>query len=39
MTSDWDLAGQRTKVTYPSSSSLYVNYDYLVTGEVQKGPG
>jgi hypothetical protein len=24
------------KLTYPGSSSLYVDYDYLVTGEVTK---
>jgi RHS repeat-associated protein len=34
-TSDWDLAGRRTQLTYPGSG-LYVNYDYLVTGEVTK---
>lgn len=32
-TSEWDLAGRRTKLTYPGSG-LYVNYDHLVTGEV-----
>jgi RHS repeat-associated protein len=30
--SEWDLANRRTKLTYPGSG-LYVNYDYLVTGE------
>jgi RHS repeat-associated protein len=35
VTSEWDLAGRRTKLTYPGTG-LYVNYDYLVTGEVQK---
>ncbi len=35
VSSDWDLAGRRIKITYPSSSNLFVNYDYLVTGEVQ----
>lgn len=33
VTSAWDAAGHRTQVTYPGSG-LYVNYDYLVTGEV-----
>jgi len=39
--SSWDLAGRRTLLRYPGSSAcsvtspLYVNYDYLVTGEVQ----
>ena len=32
-TSEWDLAGRRTKLTYPGSG-LFVNTDYLVTGEV-----
>jgi RHS repeat-associated protein len=32
-TSEWDLAGRRTKLTYPGTG-LYVNTDYLVTGEV-----
>ena len=31
-TSEYDLAGRRTKLTYPGSG-LYVNRDYLVTGE------
>jgi RHS repeat-associated protein len=32
----WDLAGRRTRVTYPTEGgvSLYVAYDYLVTGEM-----
>lgn len=33
VTSAWDVAGRRTQLTYPGSG-LYVNYDYLVTGEV-----
>jgi hypothetical protein len=33
---EYDSAGRRTKLTYPGSSSLYVNYDYLVTGEATK---
>lgn len=32
MTSTWDLAGRRTQLTWPDS--FYINYDYLVTGEV-----
>lgn len=32
-TSEWDLAGRRTKLTYPGTG-LFVNTDYLVTGEV-----
>jgi RHS repeat-associated protein len=35
VTSLWDGAGRRTKVTYPGTG-LYVNYDYLVTGDAQK---
>lgn len=35
VTSAYDLAGNRTQVTYPSTG-LYVNYDYLVTGDIQK---
>jgi RHS repeat-associated protein len=31
-TSEYDLANRRTKLTYPGSG-LYVNTDYLVTGE------
>jgi RHS repeat-associated protein len=34
-TSEYDLAGRRTKLTYPGSG-LYVNTDYLVTGEATK---
>jgi RHS repeat-associated protein len=40
--STWDLAGRRTQLRYPGSSdcsltgAFYVNYDYLVTGDVQK---
>lgn len=30
--SQWDLAGRRTQLTYPGAG-LFVNYDYLVTGE------
>ena len=30
---EYDAAGRRTKLTYPGTG-LYVNYDYLVTGEV-----
>jgi RHS repeat-associated protein len=33
VTSAWDLAGRRTQLTYPGSG-LYVDYDYLLTGEV-----
>jgi RHS repeat-associated protein len=33
VTSEWDLAGRRTKIDYPGTG-LYVNYDHLVTGEV-----
>jgi RHS repeat-associated protein len=32
-TSEYDLAGRRTKLTYPGSG-LYVNFDRLVTGEI-----
>jgi RHS repeat-associated protein len=32
-TSEYDLASRRTKLTYPGTG-LYVNTDYLVTGEV-----
>jgi RHS repeat-associated protein len=35
VTSQWDVAGRRTQITYPGTG-LFVNYDYLVTGEVQK---
>jgi RHS repeat-associated protein len=31
-TSQYDSAGRRTQLTYPGTG-LYVNYDYLVTGE------
>jgi len=31
----WDLAGRRTRVTYPGQS-LYIDYDYTVTGDVTK---
>jgi RHS repeat-associated protein len=33
--SAWDLAGRRSQLTYPGSG-LFVNYDYLVTGEVTR---
>ena len=33
VTSAYDVAGRRTQLTYPGSG-LYVNTDYLVTGEV-----
>jgi RHS repeat-associated protein len=33
--SQWDLAGRRTRLTYPGSG-LYVDYDYLVTGDMTK---
>jgi RHS repeat-associated protein len=33
--SDWNLDGTRQKITYPGTG-LYVNYDYLLTGDVQK---
>jgi RHS repeat-associated protein len=37
---DSDLAGRRTKLTWPvdasSPTAYYANYDYLVTGEVEK---
>jgi YD repeat-containing protein len=32
-TSQYDLAGHRTQLNFPGSG-LYVNYDYLVTGDV-----
>jgi RHS repeat-associated protein len=32
VTSTWDIGGRRTQMTWPDS--FYVNYDYLVTGEV-----
>lgn len=34
-TSDYDIAGRRIKLTYPGTG-LYVNYDWLVTGEISK---
>lgn len=33
--SQWDLAGRRMRLTYPGSG-LYVDYDYLVTGDMTK---
>ncbi|HEX8125345.1 MAG TPA: hypothetical protein VF548_07175 [Allosphingosinicella sp.] len=37
-TSEWDLAGRRTRYIWPvdasSSTPYYVDYDHLVTGEV-----
>lgn len=33
VTSIYDIAGRRTQATYPGSG-LYVNYDYLLTGEI-----
>ena len=35
VSSQWDLAGRRTRLTYPGSG-LYVDYDYLVTGDMTK---
>jgi YD repeat-containing protein len=32
MTSTWDSAGRRTRLTWPDA--FYVDYDYLVTGEM-----
>jgi RHS repeat-associated protein len=32
MTSAWDVAGRRTRLTWPDT--FYVTYDYLVTGEM-----
>jgi len=32
MTSQWDAAGRRTQLTWPDGT--YLNYDYLVTGEM-----
>ncbi|HYE27783.1 MAG TPA: RHS repeat-associated core domain-containing protein [Allosphingosinicella sp.] len=32
VSSQWDLAGRRTRLTYPDA--FYVTYDHLVTGEV-----
>jgi len=34
VTSTWDLAGRRTRITHPDS--FYVDQDYLVTDELQK---
>ena len=37
--SQWDVAGRRTRLIYSgscSSPTLYVDYDYLVSGEVSK---
>lgn len=33
--SQWDVAGRRTKLTYPGSG-LFIDYDYLVTDEMTK---
>ena len=33
VSSQWDLAGRRTRLTYPGGG-LYVDYGYLVTGEM-----
>jgi len=33
--SQWDLAGRRTKLTYPGAG-LFIDYDYLVTGEMTR---
>jgi hypothetical protein len=35
VSSQWDIAGRRTRLTYPGTG-LYVDYDYLVTGEMSK---
>lgn len=35
VSSEWDVAGRRTRLGYPGSG-LYVDYDYLVTGEMTK---
>ena len=35
VTSAWDAAGRRTQLTYPGTG-LFLNYDYLLTGEVAK---
>ena len=35
VSSEWDLAGRRSRLTYPGTG-LYVDYDYLVTGETLK---
>ena len=34
MTSDYDLAGRRTRVTLPGSTTLYADYDYDLLGNV-----
>lgn len=38
--SEWDAAGRRTKLVYPGptdcSGSLWMNYDYLTTGDMTK---
>ena len=34
VTSAWDVAGRRTRLTYPDG--YYVDYDHLVTGEMTK---
>jgi YD repeat-containing protein len=33
VTSAWDVAGRRTRLTYPGSG-LSIDYDYLVTGDM-----
>jgi len=33
VTSSYDVAGRRTQITYPGTG-LYVNYDYLPTGQI-----
>lgn len=35
VTSAWDLADRRTRLTYPGAG-LFVDYDYLLTGETTK---
>jgi RHS repeat-associated protein len=35
VSSTWDAAGRRTQISYPGTG-LYLNYDYLLSGEVQK---
>lgn len=35
VTSAYDLSGRRTRLTYPGSE-LYLDYDYLVTGEMTR---
>jgi len=34
VTSDWDVGGRRTRITYPDS--FYVQQDFLVSGELEK---